>query len=128
MGKIVGAGKVEVKAADGNTQILTTKNIMIATGSIPVELPFLKFDEKRIVSNTGALSLAQLPKSMIVVGGGAIGLELGSVRQRLGAKVTVIEYANRLGGTTGSGLYERTQEKFRKRRSVIPPFNKSDRL
>ncbi|MFV8258948.1 dihydrolipoyl dehydrogenase [Bdellovibrio bacteriovorus] len=99
MGKIVAAGKVEVKGADGNTQILTTKNIVIATGSVPVELPFLKYDEKRIVSNTGALALDQVPKSMIVVGGGVIGLELGSVWQRLGAKVTVIEYANRLGGT-----------------------------
>ncbi|WP_415062935.1 dihydrolipoyl dehydrogenase [Bdellovibrio sp.] len=97
-GKIVAPGKVEVKAADGNTQILTTKNIIIATGSAPVELPFLKFDEKRIVSNTGALSLGDVPKTMIVVGGGVIGLELGSVWQRLGAKVTVIEYANRLGG------------------------------
>ncbi|ASD63086.1 dihydrolipoyl dehydrogenase [Bdellovibrio bacteriovorus] len=99
MGKIVAAGKVEVKGADGNTQVLTTKNIVIATGSVPVELPFLKYDEKRIVSNTGALALDQVPKSMIVVGGGVIGLELGSVWQRLGAKVTVIEYANRLGGT-----------------------------
>ncbi|WP_413943042.1 dihydrolipoyl dehydrogenase [Bdellovibrio sp. HCB-162] len=98
MGKIVGAGKVEVKAEDGTTQVLTTKNIVIATGSAPVELPFLKFDEKRIVSNTGALALSQLPKSMIVVGGGVIGLELGSVWQRLGTKVTVIEYTNRLGG------------------------------
>lgn len=98
MGKIVGAGKVEVKANDGTTQVLTTKNIVIATGSAPVELPFLKFDEQRIVSNTGALALSQLPKSMVVVGGGVIGLELGSVWQRLGTKVTVIEYTNRLGG------------------------------
>lgn len=97
-GKIVAPGKVEIKAADGNTQVLTCKHIMIATGSAPVELPFLKFDEKRIVSNSGALTLAQVPKTMIVVGGGVIGLELGSVWQRLGAKVTVIEYANRLGG------------------------------
>lgn len=97
-GKIVAPGKVEVKAADGNTQVLTCKSIMIATGSVPVELPFLKFDEKRIVSNTGALTLPQVPKTMVVVGGGVIGLELGSVWQRLGSKVTVIEYANRLGG------------------------------
>lgn len=97
-GKIVAPGKVEVKGTDGNTQILTGKSIMIATGSAPVELPFLKFDEKRIVSNTGALALTSVPKTMVVVGGGVIGLELGSVWQRLGAKVTVIEYANRLGG------------------------------
>jgi dihydrolipoamide dehydrogenase len=99
-GKILAAGKVEVKAADGSTQVLTTKNIVIATGSVPVELPFLKYDEKRIVSNTGALSLPFVPKNMVVVGGGVIGLELGSVWQRLGSKVTVIEYTNRLGGPT----------------------------
>lgn len=99
-GKIVAPGKVEVKLADGNTEVLTTKNIMIATGSVPVELPFLKYDEKRIVSNTGALALPQVPKSMVVVGGGVIGLELGSVWQRLGAKVTVVEYTARLGGPT----------------------------
>ena len=97
-GKILGTGKVEVKAADGSTQVLTTKSIMIATGSAPVELPFLKFDEKYIVSNTGALALDKVPATMVVVGGGVIGLELGSVWQRLGSKVTVIEYSNRLGG------------------------------
>lgn len=97
-GKILGTGKVEVKAADGSTQVLTTKNIMIATGSAPVELPFLKFDEKNIVSNTGALALDKVPATMVVVGGGVIGLELGSVWQRLGSKVTVVEYSNRLGG------------------------------
>lgn len=98
MGKIVAPGKVEVKANDGTTQVLTTKNIVIATGSAPVELPFLKYDEKRIVSNTGALALSEVPKTMVVVGGGVIGLELGSVWQRLGTKVTVIEYTARLGG------------------------------
>ncbi|MEK2690413.1 dihydrolipoyl dehydrogenase [Bdellovibrio sp. GT3] len=99
-GKILGAGKVEVKGDDGNTQVLTTKAILIASGSVPVELPFLKYDEKRIVSNTGALIIPKVPKTMIVVGGGVIGLELGSVWQRLGAEVTVIEYTNRLGGPT----------------------------
>lgn len=99
-GKILAAGKVEVKGDDGVTQVLTGKSIVIATGSAPVELPFLKYDEKRILSNTGALIIPQVPKKMIVVGGGVIGLELGSVWQRLGAEVTVIEYTNRLGGST----------------------------
>jgi dihydrolipoamide dehydrogenase len=98
-GKILAPGQVEVTADDGGKQTLQTKNILIATGSVPVELPFLKFDEQRIVSNTGALALSQVPKSLIVVGGGVIGLELGSVWQRLGSQVTVIEYANRLGGS-----------------------------
>lgn len=97
-GKVLGTGKVEVKDAAGKTQVLNAKHIMIATGSAPVELPFLKFDEDKIVSNTGALALKKVPATMVVVGGGVIGLELGSVWARLGSQVTVIEYANRLGG------------------------------
>lgn len=98
LGKIIAAGKVEVTAADGSKTQISAKNILIATGSVPVELPFLKYDEKKIVSSTGALSLSEVPKKMIVVGGGVIGLELGSVWARLGSAVTVIEYADRLGG------------------------------
>ncbi|MBX2987282.1 MAG: dihydrolipoyl dehydrogenase [Bdellovibrionaceae bacterium] len=98
-GKILGAGRVEVTKDDGSKEVLSTKNIMIATGSVPSELPFLKFDEKKIVSSTGALALSAVPKTMIVVGGGVIGLELGSVWARLGSEVTVVEYTDRLGGT-----------------------------
>ena len=67
------------------------KNVIIATGSVPIELPFLKFDEERVLSNIGALKIPQVPKHLIVIGGGVIGLELGSVWRRLGAKVTVVE-------------------------------------
>jgi dihydrolipoamide dehydrogenase len=67
------------------------KNVIIATGSVPIELPFLKFDEDRVLSNTGALKIPQVPKHLIVIGGGVIGLELGSVWKRLGARVTVVE-------------------------------------
>jgi dihydrolipoamide dehydrogenase len=67
------------------------KNVIIATGSVPIELPFLKFDEERILSNVGALKIPTVPKHLIVIGGGVIGLELGSVWKRLGAKVTVVE-------------------------------------
>ena len=83
---------VEVKADDGAVTTYTPKNVILATGSVPVELPFLKFDEERIVSNVGALKLHEVPKHLIVIGGGVIGLELGSVWRRLGAKVTVIEF------------------------------------
>lgn len=100
LGKILGAGKVEVTKADGAKEILTAKSIMIATGSVPSELPFLKYDEKKVVSSTGALALASVPKELVVIGGGVIGLELGSVWERLGAKLTVIEYSDRLGGAT----------------------------
>ena len=95
-GKITSANTVEVTGADNAKQTLNTKNICIATGSVPVELPFLKYDEKKIVSSTGALALDSIPKEMLVVGGGVIGLELGSVWARLGSKVTVIEYADKI--------------------------------
>jgi dihydrolipoamide dehydrogenase len=95
VGKILSAGKVEVAGDEGKT-ILNCKAIVCATGSIPTELPFLKFDEKKIVSSTGALALDKVPKHLIVVGGGVIGLELGSVWLRLGAQVTVVEYADKI--------------------------------
>ncbi len=96
VGQIKDANTVVIKS-DTSTEI-TTKNILIATGSVPVELPFLRFDEKRVLSSTGALALQQVPKSMVVVGGGVIGLEMGSVWSRLGTKVTVVEFADRLCG------------------------------
>jgi dihydrolipoamide dehydrogenase len=82
---------VEVAGADGSTTTYEAKHVIIATGSVPVELPFLKFDEERILSNIGALTIPAVPKHLIVIGGGVIGLELGSVWRRLGAKVTVVE-------------------------------------
>ncbi|HVH39720.1 MAG TPA: dihydrolipoyl dehydrogenase [Gemmatimonadaceae bacterium] len=84
---------VEVRALDGTITNYTPKNVIIATGSLPIELPFLPFDEERILSNVGALRIPEVPKHLIVIGGGVIGLELGSVWRRLGAMVTVIEYA-----------------------------------
>jgi dihydrolipoamide dehydrogenase len=96
LGKVLGTGKVEVKAADGKTQTLETKNIVIATGSDVTRLKGIEIDEKRIVSSTGALSLDKVPDKMIVVGAGVIGLELGSVWRRLGAEVTVIEFLDRI--------------------------------
>jgi dihydrolipoamide dehydrogenase len=82
---------VEVSAADGTTTSYQAKNVILATGSLPFELPFLKFDEKRVLSNIGALTIPEVPRHLIVIGGGVIGLELGSVWRRLGAKVTVVE-------------------------------------
>ena len=95
-GKILTPTTVEVTAADGTKTVIEAKNIIIATGSIPVELPFLKYDEKKILSSTGALALDFVPKEMLVVGGGVIGLEMTSVWARLGSKVTVIEYADKI--------------------------------
>ena len=71
--------------------VLKTKNVIIATGSAAVELPFLKFDGKRVISSDQGIALAAVPKEMVVIGAGAIGLELGSVWSRLGSKVTMLE-------------------------------------
>ena len=95
-GKITGVNAVEVTLNAGGAQTLAAKNILIATGSDVIGLPGIKIDEERIVSSTGALSLKQVPKHLAIIGGGVIGLELGSVWGRLGAKVTVIEFLDRI--------------------------------
>jgi dihydrolipoamide dehydrogenase len=95
-GKITGPGKVEVAAADGAVSTLETKNIVIATGSEPSGLSGVVVDQQRIVDSTGALSLPEVPKSLVVIGAGIIGLELGSVWRRLGAQVTVVEFLDRI--------------------------------
>ncbi|MBV9262114.1 MAG: FAD-dependent oxidoreductase, partial [Pseudolabrys sp.] len=91
-GRVVSAGKVEVKGADGKTQALETKSIVIATGSDVAKLKGIEVDEKRVVSSTGALALEKVPEKLLVIGAGVIGLELGSVWRRLGAQVIVVEF------------------------------------
>lgn len=95
-GHIVAAGKVEVTKAEGGTEMLQTKSIVIATGSDVARLPGITIDEKQVVSSTGALELKKVPSTLIVIGAGVIGLELGSVWRRLGADVTVVEYLDRI--------------------------------
>jgi dihydrolipoamide dehydrogenase len=90
--RIAAPGKVEVKGADGKTQTLETKSIVIATGSDVARLNGIEIDEQRIVSSIGALALPKVPERLLVVGAGVIGLELGSVWRRLGSKVTVVEF------------------------------------
>lgn len=94
-GRIAGLGRVEVTGGAGN-QTLSARNIIIATGSEPTPLPGVPVDQGRIVDSTGALSLPEVPKSMVVIGAGIIGLELGSVWRRLGAEVTVVEFLDRI--------------------------------
>ena len=91
-GRIVAPGKIEVKDEGGKAQTLEAKSIVIATGSDVVRLKGIDIDEKRIVSSTGALSLTEVPRHLLVIGAGIIGLELGSVWRRLGAQVTVVEF------------------------------------
>src|SRR5881398_3175212 len=95
-GTITAPGKVSIKSSNGQRQEIETKNIVIATGSAPVELPFAKFDGRRIVSSTEALEFTEAPKKLIVIGAGAVGLELGSVWNRLGSEVTMLEFLPRI--------------------------------
>jgi len=95
-GRIAAPGRVVVKGADGAETTCEAKAIVVATGSDVARLPGIEIDERQIVSSTGALSLARPPKSLIVVGAGVIGLELGSVWRRLGAEVTVVEFLDRI--------------------------------
>jgi len=113
-GRIAAPGKVEVKAADGKTQTLETKAIVIATGSDVARLPGIAIDEQRVVSSTGALALSKVPQKLLVVGAGIIGLELGSVWRRLGAQVTIVEFLDHiLPGIDGeiARAFQRIQEK-----------------
>jgi dihydrolipoamide dehydrogenase len=90
------------------------KNFILATGSVPIALPFLKFDEKQIVSSTGALSLKEIPKALVVIGGGVIGVELASVYNRLGSKVTVVEMLDQICGNTEAAVSRALQQALKK--------------
>ncbi|ADZ72646.1 dihydrolipoyl dehydrogenase [Polymorphum gilvum] len=98
LGRILSAGRVELTAEDAKVTELAAKAIVIATGSDVMPLPGVEIDEKQIVSSTGALALDKVPGRLVVVGGGVIGLELGSVWNRLGAKVTVVEFMDKILG------------------------------
>ncbi|MEX2349938.1 MAG: dihydrolipoyl dehydrogenase [Flavobacteriaceae bacterium] len=102
LGSFKDATHINIKKNDGKTETLEAKNTIIATGSKPASLPFIKIDKKRIITSTEALSLKEVPKHMIVIGGGVIGLELGQVYRRLGAEVTVVEYMDRILPTMDS--------------------------
>ncbi len=95
-GALAGRGRVQVTSDKGPPQIIESKHIVIATGSVPATLPGIEIDEERIVTSTGALSLGAVPERLLVIGAGVIGLELGSVWARLGAKVTVVEFLDRI--------------------------------
>ncbi len=113
-GRIVSAGQVEVTDGKGKKTTLTTKNIVIATGSEVTPCPGIEIDEERIVSSTGALALNAVPKTMVVIGAGVIGLELGSVWRRLGAKVHVVEFLPRILPGADGELAKQAQRIFKK--------------
>ncbi|XP_059060288.1 dihydrolipoyl dehydrogenase [Achroia grisella] len=111
VGSIVAPNKVEVKGEQG-VETVNTKNILIATGSEVTPFPGVTFDEEQIITSTGALSLSAVPKKMLVIGAGVIGLELGSVYQRLGADVTAIEFLTSIGGVGIDGEVGKTLQKI----------------
>jgi len=117
-GKLLGEGRVEV-ASDEETREVLAKNIVLATGSVPVELPFLPFDGERVVSSDQALAFDSVPENLVVVGAGAIGLELGSVWSRLGSKVTVVEFLPTLAGGLDEDISKLAARIFKKQGMAI---------
>lgn len=113
-GKILAAGKVEVTADDGSSTVVETRNIVIATGSDVMPLPGVEIDEKQVVSSTGALELDKVPGKLVVVGGGVIGLELGSVWNRLGSEVTVVEFMDKILGPMDGDVSKNFQRMLKK--------------
>ena len=111
-GSLVDKNTVQISGKD--TTKVTAEHIILATGSKPIELPFAKFDKERIISSTEALSLKEIPKHMIVIGGGVIGLELGSVYKRLGAEVTVVEYAKSIIPTMDGAMGKELMRSLKK--------------
>ncbi|MDB4882010.1 MAG: dihydrolipoamide dehydrogenase [Gemmatimonadetes bacterium] len=113
-GSLRAGNLVDVATADGTTTTYEAKHVIIATGSVPIELPFLEFDEERVLSNVGALKIPAVPKHLIVIGGGVIGLELGSVWRRLGARVTVVELAPTILPGMDEDVVKEAEKVFRK--------------
>src|ERR1700755_2959018 len=109
MGSFKDKNTIIITKPDGSVEEITGKNIIIATGSKPSSLPFIKIDKKRIITSTEALTLTEVPKHLILIGGGVIGLELGSVYSRLGAKVSVIEFMDSIIPTMDKGLGKELQ-------------------
>jgi len=112
--KLVSPNEIQVALNEGGFKNFTAKNIVIATGSDVSSLPNVIIDEKKIVSSTGALSLTQVPKKMIVIGGGVIGLEMGSVWSRLGSEVTVVEYTGRIAAGADTDVAKEFQKLLKK--------------
>lgn len=114
VGSFVDKNTVKITSSDGKETTITTEKVIIATGSKPTPLPFAPFDKKRIISSTEALDLKEVPKHLIIIGGGVIGMELGSVYARIGAKVSVVEFMDSLiatmDGTMGKELQKATKK------------------
>jgi len=114
LGSFEDATNVKISKNDGSSEVIEGTNIIIATGSKPSTLPFINIDKERIITSTEALKLKEVPKNLLVIGGGVIGLELGSVYKRLGANVTVIEYAPKITPTMDADVSKELQKVLKK--------------
>jgi dihydrolipoamide dehydrogenase len=114
LGSFVDAHTVKVTKDDGSSSVIQGKNIIIATGSKPASLPFIKLDKDRIITSTEALNMKEIPKHLIVIGGGVIGMELGSVYGRMGAKVSVVEFMDSLIPTMDRTMGKELQKSLKK--------------
>lgn len=117
LGSFKDAAHINIKKNDGKTETIEAKNIIIATGSKPSTLPFIKLDKERVITSTEALELKEIPKHMIIIGGGVIGLELGQVYKRLGAEVTVVEYMDRIIPTMDAALSKELMKTMKKQKA-----------
>ncbi|SHM11212.1 dihydrolipoyl dehydrogenase [Rhodanobacter sp. OK091] len=113
-GKLLKGNEVEITGNDGKKQTISATNVILASGSVPIELPFAKFDGKNIIDNAGALDINAVPKRLGVIGAGVIGLELGSVWNRLGAQVTILEALPDFLGTADADIAKVAQREFKK--------------
>jgi dihydrolipoamide dehydrogenase len=113
-----GEHEVKVNLTDGGEQTILAKNILIATGSEATPFPGLTVDEKRIITSTGAIALEKVPETMVVIGGGIIGLEMGSVWSRLGSKVTVVEFLGQIGGPGMDSEIAKSSQKILKKQGI----------
>ncbi len=114
LGSFVNSNTVKVSKEDGSTSEIQGKNIIIATGSKPASLPFIKLDKQRVITSTEALKMKEIPKHLIVIGGGVIGMELGSVYGRLGAKVSVVEFMDSIIPTMDKAMGKELQKSLKK--------------
>ncbi len=116
VGSFKDATHLDIAKTDGSTETIKAKNTIIATGSKPSSLPFITLDKERVITSTEALKLNEIPKHMIVIGGGVIGLELGQVYKRLGAEVSVVEYMDRIIPTMDAGLSKELMRSMKKQK------------
>ncbi|MFD0860895.1 dihydrolipoyl dehydrogenase [Sungkyunkwania multivorans] len=116
LGSFADATHINIKKNDGKTEKIEAKHTIIATGSKPSTLPFITIDKERIITSTEALKLKEIPKHMVIIGGGVIGLELGQVYKRLGAEVSVVEYMDRIIPTMDASLSKELQKVMKKQK------------